>query len=82
MDNEVAKVLAVIVDRLESLASQNEDTARVISAIRGAAKLNSGFEEQYDKLYSGYLGLAANRTADVGLQEIRQMLSQVLRPKG
>ena len=80
-EQELERILTLIFDRLESLADQNEDTARRISAIRGAAKLTPGFEARYDKLYSEFLGLAANKTADSEVQEIRKLLVQALRPK-
>jgi hypothetical protein len=79
---ERARVLTLICDRLESLADQNEDAAMTISAIREALKkTNPAFQAEYDKLYSNFRALAANRRAGVELQEIRRLIAQLSRPK-
>ena len=80
-DQELARTLTAIFDRLESLADQSEKAAMTISAIRGAlVKASPAFKEEYDRLYSSFAALAANRSADAALQEMRQQLSQSSHP--
>ena len=84
-DQELARILTTIFDRLESLAAQNEEAAITISAIRGALMNTSSgslaFHKEYEKLYANFADVAKNRSADAAVEEIRQQLSHLSRPK-
>ncbi len=75
-DGKLLRILALMCDRLDALAAENEANAQIVAALRGAGKTLPGFEKTYDELLAKFKGLAAANKPDAGILRIRQLLAQ------